>query len=210
MYYTSERNRATAVLETVTGPTAEPVSIAEAKEQCRLLPSDSNHDTKILRHIKEATSRVESLTGARLMQQTVRLRMDDFPTGYYSTVDLRVYPVTAVTAVQYDNSTNVETSLTQDTDYWAFLNGMDPFLRAVTYWPDTYWMKPGAVRITMTVGKSDSNDVHLDLRRAVLMLVKEMFDHPGESEVLPPGSSMESVSDPVASLLFPHRRHKLR
>jgi uncharacterized phiE125 gp8 family phage protein len=190
-------------LVTTVKPTDLPVTLAEAKEQCRILPSDTSHDVKLLRHIEEATQSVETLTGARLRTQTVRLDLDGFPIGYYTAVDLGVYPVTAITAVAYDDADNSAQSLTVTTDYWQNLSGMYPYIQAVSYWPATYYAKPASVRITMTAGYATPDDVPSDLKHAVLMRVKEYFDNAGESIT---GQSVDSTVSTVKALTDMYRR----
>ena len=50
----------------LTRPSDTPVSLDEAKEQCRIVSSDTSHDTLLLRLIDEATRSIETLTGVRL------------------------------------------------------------------------------------------------------------------------------------------------
>lgn len=190
-------------LVTTVEPTGLPVTLAEAKDQCRILSTDVSHDVKILRHIEEATQSIETLTGARLRSQTVRLDLNGFPTGYYSCIDLGVYPVTAITAFAYDDEDNVAQTLTVTTDYWQNLGGMYPYVQAVTYWPATYFAKPASVRITMTVGYATQEAVPSDLKHAVLMRVKEYFDNASESVT---GQSVESTVSSVKALTDMYRR----
>lgn len=198
----------------VTPPASTPVTLAEAKEQCRILvesPENTTHDSVITRLISAAVSSVESYTGARLYEQTVRLELDGFPSG---DIELPVYPVTAITAFVYDDGDDVETTLTEDTgspsandDYWPALDGQRPYVRATNGWPATRLNKPGSVRITLTVGyapdASPQFAVPDALKHAVLIRVKESFDNGGETIT---GMSVEAVSNTVSALLAPFRK----
>jgi len=194
-------------LVNLTRPTDTPVSLDEAKEQCRIVSSDTNHDTLLLRLIDEATRSIETLTGARLASQSMRLSLDEFPCGYYSRIELGVYPVNSITSVKYDDADGVETTLVEDTDYWVNLEGMYPYIQAVTYWPATQYAKPASVRIVMSVGYYIGSPVTAacpdDLRHAVLMRVKEYFDNSGESVT---GQSVESTVSSVKALTDMYRR----
>jgi len=190
------------VLVTTVKPTYLPVTLDEAKTQCRILSSDSTHDTRLIAAIEEATASVETFTGARFATQTVRLDLDEFPAGYYSRIDLGVYPVSAITSIAYDDVDNAEQTLVANTDYWTYLGGMYPFVQAVSSWPATMYAKPGSVRITMTAG-SDECDVAQDIRHAILMRVKEYFDNAGESVT---GQSVEPTVNTVKALTDMHRR----
>lgn len=188
-------------LVTVTKPTDTAVSLAEAKEQCRV--TDTAHDSLILRHLNEATASIETETGARFTSQTVRLVLDKFPDGDLS---LGVYPVSAVTEVAYDDTDNVAQTLTLTTDYWEALDGMYPKICPVVSWPATKSGKPAAVRITMTVGYSDLDDIPEDIRHAILIRTKEYFDNSGESDK---GMEIYSTVTTVNALIANHRRHNL-
>lgn len=185
-------------LVTVSKPTDLAVSLSEAKEQCRV--TDDAHDSLILRHVQEATASIETETGARLTTQTVRLVLDSFPDD---DLDLCVYPVSAVTEVAYDDANNAEQTLTLNTNYWEMLDGMYPKLTPVTSWPITKSGKPGAVRITMTVGYSDLDDIADDLKHAIKIRTKEYFDNAGESDK---GMEIYPTVTTVRQLIANHRR----
>ena len=191
-------------LVNLTLPSSTPVSLTEAKEQCRILSADTTHDVLLTRLIDEATSSIETLTGARLGPQTVRLDLDGFPSG---NIDLCTYPVNSITSVVYDDADNAEQTLVLGTDYWESLGGMYPFLAPVEYWPVARSGKPGSVRITMSVGYFDGSPVTdvapNDLRHAVLIRVKEYFDNAGESVT---GQSVEQTVTTVKALTDMHRR----
>ena len=191
-------------LVTLTLPSSTPVSLMEAKQQCRIVSSDATHDILLDRLIGEATRSIETLTGARLDSQTVRLELDGFPSG---SLDLGVYPVNSITSVVYDDGDNVEQSMVLGTDYWQSLSGMYPFICPVDLWPATKYGKPACVRITMSVGYFDGSPVTKacpdDLRHAVLMRVKEYFDNAGESVT---GSEVFSTVSSVKALTDMHRR----
>lgn len=188
----------------VTSPTDTPVSLDEAKEQCRIVSSDTGHDTLLLRLIDEATRSIETLTGVRLASQSVKLTLDGFPEG---DIDLGVYPVNSITSVKYDDGDNVETTMVLGTDYWQSLSGMYPKLCPVSTWPATKYGKPESVRIVMSVGYYIGSPVTSaapdDLRHAVLMRVKEYFDNSGESVT---GQSVESTVSSVKALTDMYRR----
>ena len=189
-------------LVNLTAPTSTPVSLAEAKEQCRVL--DSTHDSLLTRLISEATSSIETLTGTRMASRSVRLDLDGFPSG---AIDLGIYPVNSITSVVYDDADNVETAMVLGTDYWESLGGMYPFISPVEYWPPTKSGKPASVRITMSVGYFDGSPVTSlppdDLKHAVLIRVKEYFDNAGESVT---GQSVEQTVTSVKSLTDMYRR----
>ena len=188
----------------LTLPSNTPVSLDEAKEQCRIVSSDATHDSLLARLINDATRSIETMTGAKLGSQSVRLELNGFPAG---AIDLGVYPVNSITSVKYDDGDNVEQTLVVTTDYWQSLGGMYPFICPVDAWPATMYGKPASVRIVMSVGYYDGSPVTAtppdDLRHAVLMRVKEYFDNSGESVT---GSEVFSTVSSVKALTDMHRR----
>ena len=188
----------------LTRPTDTPVSLDEAKEQCRIVSTDTSHDTLLLRLIDEATRSIETLTGVRLASQSVQLTLDGFPADR---IELGVYPVNSITSVKYDDGDNVETTMVLGTDYWESLSGMYPAILPVSTWPPTKYGKPESVRIVMDVGYYTGSPVTSaapdDLRHAVLMRVKEYFDNSGESVT---GQSVESTVSSVKALTDMYRR----
>lgn len=182
-------------------PSDTPVSLDEAKSQCRIVPSDTTHDALLTRLIHESTRSIETLTGGKLAEQSVRLELDGFPKGK---VDLGVYPVNSITSVVYDDGDNVETAMILGTDYWQSLSGLYPFICPVTTWPATKYGKPASVRITMSVGYYTGSPVTSaapdDLKHAVLIRVKEYFDNAGESitdsgEMTPTVTTVKALTD---------------
>ena len=191
-------------LELTTAPTKTPVSLAEAKGHCRV--TDTVFDARILSLIQAATARVERITGARLCAQTVTLTLDKFPSW---DLDLGVYPVRSVTSVKHDDTANVEQTLTLDTggspqgDYFTNLTGMYPKISPRVAWPATYYKKPASVRIVLEVGYTKLSDIPADLKHAVLVCVKEMFDIGGESVAF---DDLTPAMNTVKALTDMHRR----
>jgi uncharacterized phiE125 gp8 family phage protein len=186
-------------LVTVTAPSIEPVTIAEARDQCWLL-SDTTHDTKLTRLISSARSSIEALTGIRCIQQTVRLELNEFP-GW--SIDLGCYPVQSITSLVYDDENGTEQTLVAGTGYWSDLGGMYPRLSPVTAWPATHATKPACIRITMVVGYANAAGVPPDLRDAILQRVAERFEHASESVE---AVTLADVPLSVRAMIAPHCR----
>jgi uncharacterized phiE125 gp8 family phage protein len=194
-------------LVNLTLPANTPVTLSEAKEQCRIISTDTNHDAKLLRHISEATQSIETFTGAKLASQSVRLDLDGFPSGK---IDLGVYPVNSITSIVYDDGDNTETAMVLGTDYWESLGGMYPYLIGIDGWPAAKSGKPASVRITMSVGYYDGSPVTSappeDLKHAVLIRVKEYFDNAAESVT---GQTVAPTVSTVKALTDMHRRYPI-
>jgi len=177
-------------LRQLTKPTLTPVSLTEAKTQCAIL--DDTHDVLLYSLIEATTDWAEQYLGARLCTQTVMAIADDFPK------ELPVYPVQSVDSIAYDDTEGAEQTFA---DYYANLDGVNPILKPRTSWP-AVMDKPGAVRITLTVGFTE---VPASIKQALLLRVKELYTQRGEST--PGMSNVGRTQIPVAHLLAPYRRH---
>jgi len=173
----------------LTTPGSYPVTVAEARRQCALY-DDTTHDELLLSYIVSVTREVEDYTKSKIMQRSVCLYLDKFPAG---DVDLKTYPISSITSVKYDDSSDTEQTLATS-NYWSSLHGMQPFLRPVNTWPVTYSDKPNAVRITFVAGYSSVDVVPMDLKQAMLQRIYEMF------EQREPGTSLNKL------LAMPHKR----
>lgn len=187
-------------------PSSLPITLGEAREQCRV--SDDTFDTLLTRLIQVATRQVETYCEMRLITRTVRLDMDGFPSGG-ADIEIPVYPVTAISSVAYTDADDASQTLTLDTggspegDYWQNLNGMKPYLRPLSLWPAYKLNKPSVVQITMSAGYANQDTIPDDLKHGILLRVKEMFDVSGETIS---GVSMVSALNTFHTLVTPYRR----
>jgi uncharacterized phiE125 gp8 family phage protein len=183
----------------VTQPASYPVSLDEAKSHCRV--TDAAHDARLTLYIAAATATVEARTGMLLVQQTVRLELDAFPEWE---IMIPVAPIQSVASVIYDNSLNVATTMVANTDYFTSLAGQYPKIVPVTAWPSTYLNKPNCVRVLMVAGYAgDSVIIPPDIKHAILVRIKELFDHGGETIL---GYETNPSANTVSALTAPHRR----
>lgn len=189
-------------LVTVTPASTLPVTLTEAKNQCRVTGTD--HDTVLTQHIWDAVANIERLTGCKLSPCTVRLDLDGFGDCMTDPVDLGVYPVRSITSVKHDDEDGTEQTLNDGSplDYWSQLEGMYPKIVPTTYWPQTQDGKPASVRVVMSAGFSvglspDSRPIPRDLCRAVLARVEEYWD------------STVDHGDMINALIDPWRRRFL-
>lgn len=169
-------------LTIVTPATVLPVTLAEAKAQCRIADADNSRDALLTQAIWDATASIETLTGGKMSATTLQLSLDEFPANG-GAIDLGVYPVRSVTLLEYDDPDGVEIALNSGVtvDYWSALGGIYPRVIPSTYWPATQAGKPDSVRILMAAGYVGSPP--RDLCRAILMRVAEYFENTSESIV---------------------------
>ena len=176
-------------LHLVTPPTADVVTLAQAKAHLRITYSDE--DSYITSLIAAARAFVEGPNGAGicLTPQTWRLSLDVFPgsirnagrashsTGFqlgnvYSEIRIPLGPVTAINSITYiDADGNSASVATWRTDY-----DTEP----CRIWPDrgqawpVIWFQPGAVKVTFTAGYVTPP---ADLGWAMLMIISHLYEH---------------------------------
>ena len=134
--------------KTITAVTAEPVSLQEARLQCKVDSDDTTHDAVLLSLITAAREFAEHYTGRALAPQTLELALDEFP----DVITLPMPPVASITSINYTDTAGDEQTLAAD-QYSLSLYG-DSRLVTPAYgvtWPSTQAI-PDAVRVKYVTG----------------------------------------------------------
>lgn len=179
-----------------TPPTAEPLSLTEAKEHLRV--SHDDEDGYINGLIRVAREMVEQHTGRKLITQTWKLVRDDF----CGRIDL--LPGTqAITGVQYQDTDNAQQTLAPSVYELRSVGLVESLgLKYAQSWPSVL-CHPGSVVITFTVGYGASgDDVPTPIKQAMLMLLAQLYENREETVI---GTIVSPM--PIASefLLNPYR-----
>lgn len=186
-------------LITITGPASEPVTTAEAKTHLRVDVSDE--DTYIDSLISVARFKVENRTGFRLIDQTTELRADSFDDGDLANrsnkdiIKLRVAPIIAVSSVKYDDTDDVEQTLSTS-EYWTDTLSVPARIMTKSSWPSTE-DKIGAVRIRMNTGYANAAAVPDHFKLCIKLLVAHYFEHRSEIDQV----KMEPIPEGIDSIL---------
>jgi uncharacterized phiE125 gp8 family phage protein len=171
----------------VTGPTAWPVTVAEARRQVRVLLTAE--DQEIFGFIKAATTYAEQTTGRAFATQVYKLTLDAFPTNDGSIL-LTPGPVVSVPEVAYRDVDDLP-AVMLPADYWLDGSGADGVLWPSISWPETH-TRSAAVSVSFVTGGPCPEDV----RHAILLLMGHFYENrTGEQ---PPAG--------VETLLGLHRR----
>lgn len=80
-----------------TPPTSEPVTVAQAKQQCGVVTSDSASNAAFARFIATERGYVEKYCGIKIMPQTVTMKCDNF----CNFERIPVAPIQSVTSITY-------------------------------------------------------------------------------------------------------------
>lgn len=129
-------------------PTAEPISLAQAKRQLRVDGTDE--DTFIAGLISAARNYVENQCSVSLVVSTFKQTLDSFPAG--DTISLNFPPLLDVTSITYVDSAGATQTLA--TTVYSVVTHERPGKVKLKYlqdWPTTR-IQPDAVTITFRAG----------------------------------------------------------
>ena len=147
-------------------PPAEPITIEEARAQCRVL--DTDHDTALNIYIKSARDYVEKRTGLRLGSQTVKLAranlVDEMP--------LPLAPIASL-GVKYQDADDAEQTLSVATYDLQGIGTLRPVIRRKfdANWPTVY-DDAEAVVVTAVCGYAVTPPT---IKQAMLLLIGNWF-----------------------------------
>ncbi|MGI8706201.1 MAG: head-tail connector protein [Sphingomicrobium sp.] len=146
-------------------PAAEPVSLAQAKLQCRIIGTDED-DTLDL-YTASARAHAEAYCGAAFAERVLVAHCDSFA----DLARMPVAPVNSVTSIeyvdQYDDTQTLPVSV-----YELRADNLDP---AIVLKPGQTWpaIRPGSrVTLTASVGAAPPDEV----LHAMLLFIADSFD----------------------------------
>jgi uncharacterized phiE125 gp8 family phage protein len=159
----------------ISPPAADPVSLDEARQQCRIDHNDD--DDLLLALISTAIQRLDGLSGALgrcMINQTWRFGEACWPTGGM----FIPLPDVSAAVVKYRDSDDVEQTL-PPTDYRLLESVSGAFLQwTSSFASPALFSRADAVSFDVTAGfGATADDVPLPLRRAILMLVSTLYEN---------------------------------
>ena len=197
----------------ITGPTAEPVTLQEAKDHLRVTIDDD--DDRITRQIVAAREQAETIAKRAFVTQTWDLYLDKFPdtAGYWDrrnrqlgpgspaywprrqlgSIQLPRPPLVSIGTVEYVNASG--STVTLDAAEYRVGAGtpgrISPALNR--NWPTTADVAD-AVRIRYTAGYGAASAVPSCVKEAILLLVERLYDGTPDGE---PPEYVRRVLGPV-------------
>jgi uncharacterized phiE125 gp8 family phage protein len=184
-------------LTLIAGPTSEPVSLAEAKDHCRI---DATHDDALIsRLILTARQHVETYTRRALLTQT----WDQTADALGAELVLERPPVQSVTSVKYLDTSGAEQTLAPS-QYRLVKRATGEFVIVPAYgvqWPAAQPVE-SSVTVRFVAGYATTATVPEPLRHALLLLVGHWYEQ--RSAVDDRGSAAE-VPFGYEPLVFPFR-----
>lgn len=183
----------------ISGPADEPVTLAQAKMQCRVVTNDEDALFSAI-YIPAAREAAEHRLGRLLVDQTKELVIDRFPAGE---IDLQLPDVSAIVSVKYLDTAGDE----QTMDPAAYSLETDPgrsWLHPAygTDWPDTI-DTVNAVRVRFTAGYGASADgIPSGIKAWIMLAIGSLYEH---REALSQGHVAELPGGFWDRLLDPYR-----
>lgn len=185
-------------LSLITAPASEPVSLTEAKLQCRV--DGSTEDTLLTALIVAARQHVEETTSRALITQTREIRLDAWPTRLY----LPRPPAISITSVTYTDDAGVTATLSASA--YALRTGTEPgcVLFDGTLLPTVTLADMAGIQVRYTCGYGASaSSVPKPLFQAMLLLIGHWY----MNREAVAAANVASLPMAVDALLAPYRVH---
>lgn len=163
--------------KTSVAPTAEPVTLAELKEQLRIESSTTEDDTFLEGLIVSSRQAVEALLGKVLIDQTVAAKLDEFPKEEY--FELPTPPVSSVTSITYyDDDNALQTLASANYSLNDYCDPQRIVRNTDVDWPTTYdrW---DAITVTYQAGYATASAVPASIKAVIKMLAADIYENRG-------------------------------
>jgi uncharacterized phiE125 gp8 family phage protein len=176
----------------------EPVSLADAKAQCRV--THDGEDALIGHYLVAVREHVETVCGIRIAAAALEIEAQDFA----ELACLPVAPIQAIAEIRYTDPAGVEQLLDPATYELALERGdeLSPKVRlkAGQSWPATARAED-AVRVSLIAGYAICP---APIRQAMLLIVEQWFDNRADVVV---GTNVSTMPNASTALLANYRRY---
>lgn len=157
-----------------TGPASEPITLTEAKAQCRIESSFTDDDAWLNTAITVAREQAEGLLNRALINQTITMVSEGFPTMF----EIPQPPLASVTSIKYYDVDNVQQTLAAD--QYQVNTYVEPGLvlkASSVAWPTVYSTRFDAVEIIFQAGWAAAANVPTSIKQGMLMLLTDLYDN---------------------------------
>lgn len=169
-------------ISVITGPVAEPITLAEVKKHLEIADAIDQHNTKLNTLIATARERAEAITNRQLMTATLELRLDKFPSGNEE-IKLPRPPLQSVTSVKYQDTTDTQQTLSSAN--YKVITTREPgevHLKFGQAWPVANY-EDDVVIVRYVAGYTSAANVPNTIKLAMLIMVSDWFwDRSGVNE----------------------------
>lgn len=163
-------------IATKTAAAANLITTAQAVAHLRETSDGSTNDAYIDLLCTAAQDRIETYTNRRLTDVTYYFYLSDFPD---SGIVLPFSPVKGVTSVKYYDSSNVQQTLTNNTDYFYHIYEEPCVIRPVDTWPDVYEDRFDAIVVEFQTGYTAPDVCPEALKLAIKVLLTDLYQNRG-------------------------------
>lgn len=182
-----------------TAPSYEPLTLAEAKVQCKVDHSDE--DENILMLISTVRQHAETILRRRLITQTLDGYLDAFP------LEIKLMPLQSVTSITYVDTDGNTQTLAADQYLVDAVSQPARISRAYNVdWPDTR-VQNNAVKIRFVAGYGVPSAVPQCIKSWMKIRIATIFANP-QQIIIGPGGKIEIEAAFIDSLLDSERVHE--
>ena len=157
------------------GPTVEPVSLLQARQQVNLASDDATHDDRLTHLIQQAREQWEFDTNSATTLGEWEQVYEYFRDELRININLLDYPIVINSIKYYDSGNEKQTVDASTYSYDLFENEI--VLTDSNYWPSTY-TRWDAVTVAFSAGHDDASDVSATAKQAMLLLIGQNFENP--------------------------------
>lgn len=185
----------------VTAPADYPVSLTNVKSHLNV--DHTNDDVYLETLMMSATGNAENILNRRLITQTWKAFLDEWPSEDYITLPFG--KLQTVTSVKYKTQVAIETTVSSS-DYIVDIDS-DPgrvMLGSNKTWPsdDLYPSNPIYVQFTCGYGTEADSSVPGPILNAILIMIGDAYAH---RESIFVGRYVTRASEHIMNLLWPYR-----
>lgn len=182
-------------IKVITAPVLEPVTLAEAKAQCRI--DVATEDALITSYISAARRLCERIDWRAYLTQTLEVWLDDWPSGDVLTIPRP--PLQSVTSVKYYDEDNVEATFPSASYYVDTVSEPGRVVLNSDYdWPSVTLRPVNAVVVRFVAGWTSAANVPETIKQAVLLVVGHWYE---DREAVLVGMVSKSIEFGVKNLL---------
>jgi len=159
-----------------TAPNAEPIDLEFTKNHLRVDTTDD--DTYIETLITVARRTAEQISNHKMITQTWDIKMDSFPGSTTIKLPKSLSPLESVTHVKYTDEDDSESTF--GSSNYVVDTYSDPGrikLSDNTNWPSDTLTELNGVEIRVVVGYGDPDDVPMEMKQAILLIVGHLYEN---------------------------------
>lgn len=188
--------------ELVTAPGTLPVTVNELRRHVwEVYDRDSTDDTYFTELLTRATAHVETITSRKLVSQTWRGYLDEWP-AQGAAIELPFGRVTSITRFNWLGDDAVDHIMTASTDYIASLAGYWPKVVPVAAWPSGGLFQVDPIRVEFVAGFGAAAAVPAEIKQAILMLAAHWYKN---REIVRVGNIVSGLPRAFDALVGPWR-----